>query len=94
MRGTAIDFAEINRKIRDKHDNLGEYRRQQPGAPVWLLYYAEGYLSTGRLPGRGHNSEVVEHLRQLIARETDKFDAVWWADDLFAMHGPKLFKVI
>lgn len=93
-RFTHIDWQEIERMIRQKLSKVTAYRSAVPDTPVWLLYYADGFTPTGRLPGKEHNVEVVSRLKALLAEQQSGFDIVWWADEYNAINGPTVFKVI
>jgi hypothetical protein len=90
-RYTRVDWNEIRRTIRAKLENLPAYRDGARGRPVWLLYYGEGD-ATGRLPGPDHNAQLIEFLKGILAEATANFDAVWWADEVYAYGGPTLYK--
>jgi hypothetical protein len=92
-RFTHNDFESVTETVRKKLTKLPNYRRAVGSLPVWLLYYSEGNVCTGRLAGLDYNERVVDHIRGLCSQSVDQFDAIWWADCVFASDGPAIFSV-
>lgn len=93
-RFTHIDFESVSDTVQKKLSKLPSYRRAVGNLPVWLLYYSEGNVSTGRLVGPNYNEKVVDHIRGICTQSGDQFDSVWWADCAFAENGPTVFRVM
>jgi hypothetical protein len=88
-----VDCKTITKTISGKLNKVLGYRAAIGGKPLWLLYYSEG-IGPSHLPGRNHNDEVVQLIRTLCQNQPAQFDAVWWADGMYAHGGPTVFRVI
>ena len=88
-----VDLDSIAKTITKKLDNLPKYRAHIKNMPLWLLYYSEGYPASAYLTGPNYNERVLQHIRTLARDHPNSFDEIWWADNIYSVNGPRVFKV-
>jgi hypothetical protein len=81
-RNTGIDREELTKVLMSKLGKLASYRVVAGERPLWLLLYGLFWPPTARIPHSGLVPEVIEHLQSVLAGATERFDAIWWGQEL------------
>lgn len=91
-RGVGLDFNEIKRVLLRKSGKIGQYREKAGNRGVWLLFYSEGWPSTARL-WKDDVSPIIDYIGLLINEANQRFDSVWWGNNILTEPGQSFYKI-
>lgn len=89
-RWVGTDFGEIERVVGNKLNKLANYRTEAQGKEVWLVLYTDG-MPPSTWTDEAERDDVLKKIRETIARSSDQFDQVWWAEDTCLRNEAKIW---
>lgn len=92
-RGVGLDFNEIKRVFLGKSGKIGQYREKAGNRGVWLLFYSEGWPPTAHL-WKDDVSPIIDYVGLLINEANQRFDSVWWGNNILTEPGQSFHKII